>query len=217
MSGVVVARANYPGRRRAERSNCTVSDQRHVFNLSAVAQTPKFSSRALRLIARNWQVSPILKIRSGTVFHGDRRRRLRSQRIAEFQQSAPQSSARQVLTCRTSRSTIGSIRPHLLHRLRAPTAISAHTTFWVPECSNWTSRCRARLPSGKENRFNCEGSLQPSESHESDNPGVCTNGTCVNALNNTGSFGKIQSDISGTSGLSAGDPRILQFALKFVF
>ncbi len=49
------------------------------------------------------------------------------------------------------------------------------------------------------------------------NPGVCTNGTCVNALNNTGAFGKIQSDISGTSGLSAGDPRILQFALKFVF
>ena len=34
---------------------------------------------------------------------------------------------------------------------------------------------------------------------------------------NSGSFGKIQSDISGTSGLTAGNPRILQFALKFVF
>src|SRR5437762_3154145 len=34
---------------------------------------------------------------------------------------------------------------------------------------------------------------------------------------NQGSFGKIQSDISGTSGLSSGDPRILQFALKIVF
>lgn len=39
----------------------------------------------------------------------------------------------------------------------------------------------------------------------------------VTALNNTAAFGKIQSDISGTSGLSAGDPRIMQFALKFVF
>jgi hypothetical protein len=48
------------------------------------------------------------------------------------------------------------------------------------------------------------------------NPGVCSSGTCTSALNSA-TFGKIQSDISGTSGLSAGDPRILQFALKFVF
>ena len=34
---------------------------------------------------------------------------------------------------------------------------------------------------------------------------------------NQGTFGKIQSDISGTSGLSSGDPRIIQFALKYVF
>jgi hypothetical protein len=34
---------------------------------------------------------------------------------------------------------------------------------------------------------------------------------------NAGNFGQILSDISGTSGLSAGDPRIIQFALKFVF
>ena len=34
---------------------------------------------------------------------------------------------------------------------------------------------------------------------------------------NTGTFGKIQGDISGTSGLSGGDPRIIQFALKYVF
>ncbi len=34
---------------------------------------------------------------------------------------------------------------------------------------------------------------------------------------NSGAFGRIQADISGTSGLSAGDPRIIQFALKYVF
>ena len=42
-------------------------------------------------------------------------------------------------------------------------------------------------------------------------------GNPVSTLNSSGTFGKIQSDISGTSGLSAGDPRILQFALKYVF
>jgi hypothetical protein len=36
-------------------------------------------------------------------------------------------------------------------------------------------------------------------------------------MNSTGTFGKIQSDISGTSGLSAGNQRILQFAIKVVF
>jgi hypothetical protein len=34
---------------------------------------------------------------------------------------------------------------------------------------------------------------------------------------NSGNFGQITSDISGTQGLSAGDPRIVQLALKYVF
>jgi hypothetical protein len=38
----------------------------------------------------------------------------------------------------------------------------------------------------------------------------------ISSLNNA-NFGKIQSDISGTSGLSPGNQRIVQLALKFVF
>jgi len=38
----------------------------------------------------------------------------------------------------------------------------------------------------------------------------------VSALNSA-AFGQIQADISGTNGLSAGDPRIIQLALKYVF
>ena len=37
------------------------------------------------------------------------------------------------------------------------------------------------------------------------------------ATTNSGAFGQIQSDISGTNGLTAGDPRIIQLALKYVF
>jgi len=57
-----------PGSRRNDRSNCFPSDQRQIFNLSVVAQTPKFSNRALRLIAGDWQVAPILKIRSAQFY-----------------------------------------------------------------------------------------------------------------------------------------------------
>ena len=37
------------------------------------------------------------------------------------------------------------------------------------------------------------------------------------SVTSSSAFGKIQSDISGTSGLSAGDPRIVQLAMKLTF
>jgi hypothetical protein len=57
-----------PGNRRNDRSNCFPNDQRQLFNLSVVAQTPKFSGRMLRLLASDWQVAPIIKIRSAQFY-----------------------------------------------------------------------------------------------------------------------------------------------------
>jgi hypothetical protein len=57
-----------PGNRRAYRGNCQTSDQRQVFNLSAVAQTPRFSNRLLRMAASNWQISPIVVLKSSQFF-----------------------------------------------------------------------------------------------------------------------------------------------------
>src|SRR5437588_3579896 len=59
-----------PGDRRFDRGPCDDSgiqstDQRHVFNLSAVAQVPAFSNNTLRMVASGWQFSPILKVKSG--------------------------------------------------------------------------------------------------------------------------------------------------------
>ena len=39
-----------------------------MFNLSAVAQSPRFSNRALRTVASDWQLSPILKLKSAGFF-----------------------------------------------------------------------------------------------------------------------------------------------------
>ena len=60
--------AAVPGNRRQYRSNCQGSDQRQVFNLSAVVQSPRFSGRTIRTIASDWQLSPILKLKSATFF-----------------------------------------------------------------------------------------------------------------------------------------------------
>jgi hypothetical protein len=53
-----------PQNRHMDRGNCD-ADRRHVFNLSAVAETPQFSNSTLRAVASAWRVSPIFKILSG--------------------------------------------------------------------------------------------------------------------------------------------------------
>jgi hypothetical protein len=67
--GVISATAGYtnPDNRRADRGNCTTAgtDRRHLFNLSAVAETPRFSNGVLRAVGSGWRLSPILKILSG--------------------------------------------------------------------------------------------------------------------------------------------------------
>jgi carboxypeptidase family protein/TonB-dependent receptor-like protein len=56
-----------PDSRRFDRGNCTLAatDRRHLFNLSAVAQTPTFSNATLRAIGSGWSFSPIFRILSG--------------------------------------------------------------------------------------------------------------------------------------------------------
>jgi hypothetical protein len=56
-----------PYSRHFDRGNCSTAgtDRRHVVNLSGVAETPRFSNSTLRAVASNWRFSPILKILSG--------------------------------------------------------------------------------------------------------------------------------------------------------
>ena len=52
------------GRRRANRGN-TELDRRHNFNLSSVYETPRFSNGMVRKVGSGWQVSGIVRIMSG--------------------------------------------------------------------------------------------------------------------------------------------------------
>jgi hypothetical protein len=56
-----------PNNRNSDRGNCTTGaqDRRHIFNLSAVAETPQFTNAAVRTLASGWRFSPILKLLSG--------------------------------------------------------------------------------------------------------------------------------------------------------
>jgi hypothetical protein len=56
-----------PANRRADRSNCQV-DLRQIFNLSAVANMPAFQNRLARSVFSSWQLSSIISKRTGYSF-----------------------------------------------------------------------------------------------------------------------------------------------------
>ena len=188
---------NFPGGRRANRGNCQTGDQRHVFNLSAVLQTPRFSTGALRAIGSNWQLSPILKLRSAQFF--------------------------------TVTTGLGNQVPNLVPGI-SPYATNKTVDHWLnpaafasPAPGTYGNAGQSEGPGvfqldmalsrtfvireGKTLQLRVEAFNLPNHLNPS---------TPVATLN-SGSFGQILSDISGTSGLTAGDSRVLQFALKWIF
>lgn len=61
ITGPTIVNPNNPD---ADYAYCA-SDRRHVVNLSVVARTPEFSNKTLRLLFGDWQVSPIVRWQSG--------------------------------------------------------------------------------------------------------------------------------------------------------
>ena len=57
-----------PSDRRFDRGNCAQVDIHQNFNLSGVLQSPRFSSRTLQWIAGNWELAPIVSVHSGSHF-----------------------------------------------------------------------------------------------------------------------------------------------------
>jgi len=51
--------------RSLDRGNC-IGDRRHIFNLTGVAQTPRFEGRALRILATGWTMSGIYRYTTGS-------------------------------------------------------------------------------------------------------------------------------------------------------
>jgi hypothetical protein len=56
-----------PNNRRFDRGNCN-SDRRHILNLTGVAQTPQFTNPTLRTVATGWRLSGIYKWSAGQPF-----------------------------------------------------------------------------------------------------------------------------------------------------
>jgi hypothetical protein len=185
-----------PGFRDLWRGNCQNGDIRQVFNLSSVVETPRFSNPMLRIIASNWQLSPIMSVQSAQFFS---------------------------VTLGTDVALSGvSNQPPILVGNPYP----ANQTL-----SNWINSSAFKAPPagqyGTLNPFDMKGpgsfQLDTALSRAfqiREHKTIQIRGEAFNilnhpvfappaaALNSPGTFGQIT---------TAGNPRILQFAVKYIF
>jgi len=201
-----------PGNRRADRGNCAPnlvsSDQRQVFNLSVVATTPKMSNKMLTMFFSDWQISPIMKIKSAQFFsvaagtdvalNGETAGERPNLNTANPLYPTNQSASGWINYSAFSAPAPGTLGNLGIGNLKGPGVfqfdLSLARTFKLREKQTIQLRAEA---------FNLPNHLNLSTPNAT--------------FSSPGTFGLIQSDISGTSGLSGGDYRVIQVALKFLF
>jgi hypothetical protein len=185
----------YPGRRQYERAGCP-GDTRHLFNMSTVYETPQFSGTLLRLLASAWQVSGIVRIQSGGYFS------VTSGFNTSLGSGFGVDRANQILAdpYLPNKGVNGWLNPLAFARPADGVWGNASLNIQGPGVitinMGLTRKFQIREKQSVEFRaeaFNLPNHLNPN------NP--------VTAINNQ-NFGKI---------LSAGDPRIMQLALKYMF
>jgi hypothetical protein len=206
-----------PGNRRAWRSNCVGIDLRQLFQVSVVATTPKFSGRAMRLLASDWQFAPNLQIKSAQLFSvlagTDRALTTTPGQPASVVGSnvynANQTVDHWLNPAAFTQPALGTYGNLALNSLKGPGVFQLNLALSrnFPIREHQTLQVRAEA-------FNLPNHLNPFT------PGIGPiNTTLFGGQQNLNApnFGQITSDISGNGGLLNGDYRVIQLAMKFVF
>ena len=192
--------------RRQYRSNCAGSDLRQLFVLNMVAMTPRFENRALRLLASNWQVAPILQIKSAQFFT-----------IAAGTDRALTAAANQTANL-VDPSHVYASNPSVNQWLNpaafGPPALGTYgnlgqSNIKGPGIFQLNLALSRTFPIWEKRTIQVRAEAFNLPNHLN----AATPVASVTAAN----FGQITSDISGNSGLNSGDYRIVQLAMKFVF
>ena len=209
-NGVII-----PGNRRAWRSNCQGLDLRQLFQISMVATTPKFSNRAVRLLASDWQFAPHLEIKSAayfTVVSGVDRALTTTPNQTPNLVGNPYPTNQSVDSWITrsafANPDLGTYGNLGYNNLKGPGVfqlnLALSRNFAIREKKTVQLRAEA---------FNLPNHLNPFA------PGVGPVAGNFGGLAqlNAPNFGQITNDISSNGGLTPGDYRVIQLAMKFVF
>ncbi len=187
-------------------------DRRHIFNLSGVAQVPRFSNNALRMVASGWQVAMIVRYQSGpplpivdtTDNLADGVANQRPNLILANPQAAPTACATAPCVPFLNKAAFAVPGLGILGNLGA-LAVYGPSFSEIDMSISRTFRIRENLRMDiRGDAFNLPNSMRPGGT----NQGAGTVATPVNATFGAGVFGTITSSY---------DPRILQFSMKVVF
>jgi hypothetical protein len=215
-NGLIQLNGNNTADRRVQnRGNCE-QDVRHNFNLSTVYLTPKFENRWMRMLASNWQVSAILRLRTGlytTIASGVDNALTGTNFAASADGIVDQRPNQVVASPYAANKTINSwLNPAAFVQPAAGTFgnVGVRNVEGAGQVILNTNLVR-QFPITERLRleFRAEAFNLPNHT----NPGNGLSGVALNAfpgsvLSDANNFGKY---------IAAGDPRILQFAMKLVF
>jgi hypothetical protein len=191
-----------PNNRHFDRGNCD-TDLRHIFNMTAVAQTPRFSNDVVRKLGSGWRLSGIYRQKSGPPINV-------TSGIDVAMNGVQNQRPLQILGDAYGKRTVANYLNPAAFTNPAPGTLgnmgrntlfgpgvwdldmALSRTFNVRESQNVEARFEA---------FNVTNSLQAII------PSGATGAQAVTVLSN-GNFGQIN---------TAADPRIMQFSLKYIF
>ena len=185
-----------PNNRAFDRGNCAGIDHRTIINGSAVEETPKFSQRWMQILAGDWKVSEIVKIQSGSFFSvttaTDQALNSIGGQRANFVGSSPY-PAQQTFAQWLSPGSFA--QPALGTFGMSPNNILGPGTFDIDMSLVRSVRIREKQSlEFRGEAFNVLNHVRPA------NPNA--------SISTASTFGRIT---------VFGDPRIMQFALKYVF
>ncbi len=192
-----------PNNRNFDRGNCE-GDRRQIFNMTVVAQTPQFANATLHRLATGWRLSGIYRKSSGgwlTITSGQDRSLsgVSGQRALQIMANpyGDKSLKNYLNPAAFALPALGSYGNMGVNTIQGPGSwqfdVSLVRAFQLRE----TQKLEARVEA-----FNVTNSFRPGVASSS--AGV---GAPVTNLS-SGNFGQINSAL---------DPRLLQFALKYVF
>jgi hypothetical protein len=195
-----------PGNRRADRGNCATTDRRQIMNISAVAETPSFNNKALRLLASGWRISALISAQSGpfiTILSG-----IDNSLTGVASQRASLLVADPYVA---NKGVNGWLNPQAF-------ASPAAGTFGNLAPSNIVGPASLQIDMGMSRLFRVREKQTLELRAEAFNLPNLVNLSTPTATLTSGTFGKITSDISGSAASGQiGDPRLIQLALKFAF
>jgi len=193
-----------PANRHFDRGNCVGIDRRHLVNISGVFEAPKFSGSAMQKVAGNWKLSTSIRVQAGqsltvTTALDQALNGIGGQRPNLVGNPYPQN---QTYSQWLDPSAFAQPAPGTFGNLgagsiRGPGWVSFDAALF----RTFAIRERQRLELRWE-AFNVLNHVRPP------NPGLVSS--------TASTFGVISTAVIGSAN-AAGDPRIMQFALKYIF